>query len=412
MPARELVILGSASQTPTRHRNHNGYLLRWDDRSVLFDPGEGTQRQLLLAGASPTGIHHICVTHFHGDHCLGLPGMLQRLSLDRVAHTVEVLFPASGSEYFERLRHASAYHDRLDVRPVPVADDGPASVVGPFAIEAVRLDHDPETFGWRVVEPDGIRMLPDRLASLGIAGPDVGRLAAAGFLERGGRRIAPRGGERVPSRPTDGLRDGHRDVRRRRGAGRRGRPGGVRGHLRLRRPRSGPPLPPPHGRRRRAGGPRRRAPAGWSSPTSRSATRTSGCCSTRPPPSSTTWWRPRTCSGCRCLPGGADPVHRGARTPPGVRRGWRRGVAQRPLQDLARGVAGQLLVGEGDPGRHLEGGQRLGQEVLQLVGVEVGAGLAQDHAGHLLAQPVVGDAEHRRLVHVAVLVDGASTSAQ
>ena len=200
MPARELVILGSASQSPTRHRNHNGYLLRWDDRSVLFDPGEGTQRQLLLSGASPTGIHHICVTHFHGDHCLGLPGMLQRLSLDGVAHTVEVLFPASGSEYFERLRHASAYHDRLDVRPVPVADDGPASVVGPFAIEAVRLDHEPETFGWRVVEPDGIRMLPDRLASLGIAGPDVGRLAAEGLLDaRAGGSPSTRSARPVPA---------------------------------------------------------------------------------------------------------------------------------------------------------------------------------------------------------------------
>jgi ribonuclease Z len=153
MSDRELVVLGSASQTPTRHRNHNGYLLRWDDRSLLFDPGEGTQRQLLLSGASPTGIHHICVTHFHGDHCLGLPGILQRLSLDRVTHPVEVLFPASGTVFFDRLRHASAYQDHLDVRPVPVAGDGPASVGGPFAIEAVRLDHDPETFGWRVVEP-------------------------------------------------------------------------------------------------------------------------------------------------------------------------------------------------------------------------------------------------------------------
>ena len=190
MSSRELVVLGSASQTPTRHRNQNGYLLRWDDRSVLFDPGEGTQRQLLLAGASATGIRHICVTHFHGDHCLGLPGMLQRLSLDRVPHPVEVLFPASGTEYFERLRHASAYQDHLDVRPVPVTDDGPVSATGPFAIEAVRLDHDPETFGWRVVEPDGIRMLPDRLSSNGIEGPDVGRLATEGVLERDGRRVA------------------------------------------------------------------------------------------------------------------------------------------------------------------------------------------------------------------------------
>jgi ribonuclease Z len=189
MSDRELVILGSASQTPTRHRNHNGYLLRWDDRSVLFDPGEGTQRQLLLAGASATRIRHICVTHFHGDHCLGLPGVLQRLSLDQVAHPVEVLFPASGSVYFERLRHASVYQDHLDVRPIPVTDDGPVTTVRPFTIEAVRLDHDPETFGWRVVEPDGIRMLPDRLAALGIEGPAVGQLADQGVLEHDGRRI-------------------------------------------------------------------------------------------------------------------------------------------------------------------------------------------------------------------------------
>jgi len=213
MPARELVVLGSASQTPTRHRNHNGYLLRWDGHSVLFDPGEGTQRQLLLSGASPSGIGHICITHFHGDHCLGLPGMLQRLSLDQVVHPVEVLFPASGSVYFDRLRHASAYQDHLDVRPVPVAADGPVSATGPFTIEAVRLDHDPETFGWRVVEPDGIRFLPDRLVELGLEGPDVGRLATDGALAHDGRRIAldevsvPRPGQRMAFVMDTGMCD-------------------------------------------------------------------------------------------------------------------------------------------------------------------------------------------------------------
>ncbi len=213
MPSRELVVLGSASQTPTRRRNHNGYLLRWDDRSVLFDPGEGTQRQLLLAGASPTGIRHICVTHFHGDHCLGLPGILQRLSLDRVTHPVEVLFPASGLEYFDRLRHASAYQDHLDVRPVPVRADGPASTGGPFAVEAVRLDHDPETFGWRVVEPDGTRMLPERLSAVGVAGPDVGRLAATGVIDgpRGRVLLAevsePRPGQRMAFVMDTGMCD-------------------------------------------------------------------------------------------------------------------------------------------------------------------------------------------------------------
>ena len=189
MPARELVILGSASQTPTRHRNHNGYLLRWDGRSILFDPGEGTQRQLLLAGASAASIHHICITHFHGDHCLGLPGMLQRLSLDRVTHQVEVLYPQSGGEFFERLRHASAFEDHLAVRPVPVSTDGPAALSGVSVIEAQRLDHQPETFGWRVVEPDGRRMVPALLDAAGVRGPEVGRLLREGYLDRDGDRL-------------------------------------------------------------------------------------------------------------------------------------------------------------------------------------------------------------------------------
>jgi ribonuclease Z len=180
---------------------------------VLFDPGEGTQRQLLLSGASPSGIRHICITHFHGDHCLGLPGMLQRLSLDQVDHPVEVLFPASGSAYFDRLRHASAYQDHLDVRPVPVTGDGPVSSTGPFTIEAVRLDHDPETFGWRVVEPDGIRFLGDRLAALGIEGPTVGRLATEGVVRHGDRRVTldevsePRPGQRMAFVMDTGMCD-------------------------------------------------------------------------------------------------------------------------------------------------------------------------------------------------------------
>ena len=80
---RELVVLGTASQAPTRSRNHNGYFLRWDDEGLLFDPGEGTQRQMLFAGVTASQVTRICITHLHGDHCLGLPGVLAR-DLDRI----------------------------------------------------------------------------------------------------------------------------------------------------------------------------------------------------------------------------------------------------------------------------------------------------------------------------------------
>ncbi|MEV6828173.1 ribonuclease Z [Amycolatopsis sp. NPDC051102] len=181
MSTRELVVLGTASQVPTRHRNQNGYLLRWDGEGLLFDPGEGTQRQMLRAGVAATDITRICITHFHGDHSLGLPGVIQRLSLDKVRHPVHACFPASGAHYFERMRHATAYYEQADLREHPIAGDGPVAT-GKFTLEARRLSHPVEAFGYRLTEPDGRTMLPEKLRERGIAGPDVGRLQRAGHL--------------------------------------------------------------------------------------------------------------------------------------------------------------------------------------------------------------------------------------
>jgi ribonuclease Z len=203
MAQRELVVLGTAAQAPTRDRNHNGYLLRWDDEAILFDPGEGTQRQLILAGVTSPSITRICISHFHGDHCLGLPGVLLRLSLDRVEHGVDVYFPASGAPYFERLRHATVSDETVEVRAHPLT--GPAEAVAgpPFRLLALPLDHGPETLGWRLEEPDGRRMLPERLEAFGVRGPDVGTLRREGRLRVGGRGVTldevsePRRGQAV-----------------------------------------------------------------------------------------------------------------------------------------------------------------------------------------------------------------------
>ena len=190
MSVRELVVLGTASQAPTRLRNHNGYLLRWDGEGILFDPGEGTQRQLTMAGLAASDITRICVTHFHGDHCLGLPGIIQRLSLDQVAHPVTAHYPASGAEYFARLRHASVFHEQAELREEPV-HNGEFSATGAFGtLSAQRLDHRVETFGYRLVEPDGRRMVPERLAAYGIAGPAVGRLQRERSIVVGRRTVS------------------------------------------------------------------------------------------------------------------------------------------------------------------------------------------------------------------------------
>ena len=195
-------MLGTASQAPTRKRNHNGYFLRWDDEGLLFDPGEGTQRQMLFAGVTASQVTRICITHFHGDHSLGLPGVLQRMSLDRVAHPVQACYPGVNQEVFECLRHASLFHDVLALRETPVDGDGVIADVPAFRLEARALSHLVPTFGYRLTEPDGRRMLAEELAAMGIAGPDIGRLQREGHLQAGGKRITldevsePRRGQR------------------------------------------------------------------------------------------------------------------------------------------------------------------------------------------------------------------------
>jgi ribonuclease Z len=209
---RELVVLGTASQAPTRARNHNGYLLRWEGDGFLFDPGEGTQRQMLFAGVTASQITFICITHFHGDHCLGLPGVLSRMSLDRVPHLVHACYPAASADVFRRLRHAALFRDSVRLQEHP-ASGGMVLQAPSFRLDAQPLAHSVPALGYRIVEPDGRRMLPGRLAARGITGPDIGRLQREGSLVAGGRRVTlaevsePRPGQRFAFIMDTGLCD-------------------------------------------------------------------------------------------------------------------------------------------------------------------------------------------------------------
>ena len=184
MANRELAVLGTASQAPTRTRNHNGYLLRWEKEGILFDPGEGTQRQMLLAGVTASEMTRMCVTHFHGDHCLGLPGVLYRMALDQVRDTVQSpIQPATGPVRPAAGRGAVPQGRRWPKGRRARRCGGPNGAASPWRHRA--LSHSVPTFGYRLTEPDGRRMLPAWLANPGMRGPEVG-----GFNARAGSRSA------------------------------------------------------------------------------------------------------------------------------------------------------------------------------------------------------------------------------
>jgi len=193
MSGREFIALGTSSQVPTRERSHNSYLLRWDGEGLLLDPGEGTQRQLTLAGVPAGHIHRICITHFHGDHCLGVAGVVQRLSLDRCDHPVHLYYPESGQLYIERLCGASVYDQQIELIFHPIRQ-GPEGMIElyrteDYSLHAHALQHSIPTFGFRLEESAGVRFSPAKLEAAGVRGPMVGELQRQGWIKVGEKTV-------------------------------------------------------------------------------------------------------------------------------------------------------------------------------------------------------------------------------
>jgi ribonuclease Z len=190
MTVRDLTILGCSSQQPTRFRNHSGYLLRWNNEGLLFDPGEGTQRQFIYANIAPPVVTRIFVSHFHGDHCLGLGSMLMRLNLDKVTHPIHCYYPASGKKYFDRLRYGTIYHETIQVVEHPVSEPGVVEDNGAFKIEAAFLDHGVDNIAWRITEADTRKYHKEKLEHHGIKGMLVKELLTNGKISIGDQVIS------------------------------------------------------------------------------------------------------------------------------------------------------------------------------------------------------------------------------
>ncbi len=189
MSSRELIILGSSSQQHTRHRNQGAYLFRWNNEGLLFDPGEGTQRQFILANVSPTTVTRIFISHFHGDHCLGLGSMLMRLNLDKISHPIHCYYPASGKKFFDRLRYGTVYHEVIKVIEHPIENDGIIEDFGNFKIEASFLEHGIDTLGWRITEPTTTKFYKEKLQSFNIKGFEIKELLKNGYITKNNKKI-------------------------------------------------------------------------------------------------------------------------------------------------------------------------------------------------------------------------------
>ncbi len=170
-----LLFCGTAGSVPTARRGLPALLLRRGGDSILFDCGEGTQRQLLRSGGLPD-VDVIFLTHFHADHWLGLPGMLKSFALRERDKPLGILGPPGTQELLERMRFVFG---RLPY-PLTVGDLGENEpvrrddyVITPFAVR-----HRTPAYGYAIVEDERPgRLDAARAIELGVSdGPELGRL--------------------------------------------------------------------------------------------------------------------------------------------------------------------------------------------------------------------------------------------
>ncbi|MDP1695397.1 MAG: ribonuclease Z [archaeon] len=100
----KITFLGTGDSIPTAKRNHTAIFVDIGRENILVDCGEGTQKQLKIAGISPTKIDKILITHWHGDHILGLPGLLQTLFMMNYSKTLKIYGPKGTNHYISLIR--------------------------------------------------------------------------------------------------------------------------------------------------------------------------------------------------------------------------------------------------------------------------------------------------------------------
>ncbi|MEO1770444.1 ribonuclease Z [Candidatus Enterococcus ferrettii] len=176
----ELEFLGTGAGVPAKHRNVSSIALKLlAERNAiwLFDCGEGTQMQILRTSIRPRKIEKIFITHLHGDHIFGLPGLLSSRSFQGGDEELELYGPAGVESFVKTALQVSQTRLSYSIKYIEVKE-GIIFKDKQFSVECRLLDHGIDSYGYRVMEADLEGTLQvEKLEALGIpAGPVYGKI--------------------------------------------------------------------------------------------------------------------------------------------------------------------------------------------------------------------------------------------
>lgn len=160
--------MGTSTSAPTKTRNHPSIHVKFLNHSFLWDCGEGTQRQLILAGISPFKINQVFITHVHGDHLLGLGGLLQTQGfLDR-KDPITVYGPKGVKKYVDFFAEWEYSFRDYEIN-VEEIKEGIVYENGDFKMSAFKVEHGQcPTFGYLFEEKVERNLDKEKLRKLGL----------------------------------------------------------------------------------------------------------------------------------------------------------------------------------------------------------------------------------------------------
>jgi len=187
-----LTFLGTGAAIPSLDRNVASLALAREGETLLFDCGEGTQRQMMRYGVS-FSVRDIFFTHFHADHLLGLTGLVRTLGLQDRTDPLRLYGPRGARRVLE---HALAVGIERNKFPVQIEELAPGDKVSrpEYDVMALEADHRAPSLAYVLLEHTRLgRFQPERVRDLGVPeGPLWGRLHRGETVELpDGRRVGP-----------------------------------------------------------------------------------------------------------------------------------------------------------------------------------------------------------------------------
>lgn len=197
-------FLGTGGSVPTKKRNLPSFAVRTDGGLVMFDCGEGTQKQFLLAKLGFNREMRILISHMHADHILGIPGLLHSMSFMGRTRDLEIYGPPGICEFVKCTTETVKFRPMFPIRTVEVRAGNVAKTVS-YSIRAAWADHDIPCLAYSLIEKDKPgRFYPAKARELGIPkGPLWKTLQMGRPVKVGRKRIDA---SRVVGPPRKGLK--------------------------------------------------------------------------------------------------------------------------------------------------------------------------------------------------------------